>query len=1051
MVKLPTILRRGETLRAPQSGVSPGTIAAPYASISNALGALGEKLEQRGIAELQTQGQNAVTRDAEGNLQVRLMPNTSAAANAYNRAASQAFLARLDGDMRTRSLEFAQQANGDVAVYDAAWVAYAERTLQLVPDEIRGGVEQMLDAIGGAQHRGISAARFDSDTREFRDTLETRRERLLVEMQSLAATGGAATAEMARLRADFGALGQELVGNPAFAVSAEAVSWLDAQADAQVAVAGVTYEVFQRFPMNPAAGIAWAEEQLAGIEGLSLAEQSRVMGQVRTGYTAEGAAWQVAVRDLTGRVDDVIERIEKDLPYNAAAVSRLMDEAHGLNAGVQAARLQFAIDLAGFDAEIRAAPLPALVDTWNDAEAIATGVPTPEVVSFLTERRIGGGVNIEGLNPDAAGVFAQAIAAAEQATGQRAVITSAHRTAEVQAQLYANFTQAPVTYNGRTYTPNVGPGVQGTAAPPGQSRHQGGNAVDLAAGPVLDWLHAHAAELGIEFLPDSAGDPGHMQLAGGRGGASEVRTEILESIQSGVAASLPVVLDDVEAILNTTGGGVSVSDATYIAQAAAIAGDPTLVQRTVGVLFQAAGVASAMAPTSGGLTVDDVIRITAPLLAEGAVMGPAAAQAALDRGFQQRQGALADLHEDDPLLEGQARHLYTVEPIDWTTPETARQGLLQRQAQVAALETTQGYGPQGALLASEAAALASRFGRAAPDEQIAILGQLAGAGLRQETLVATLAQIADEAPMLAVAGAVYADNPEAAEGILRGQALEAADSSRAPKPSDWQGAIDTALPASVFAWGLERQRQAIVAAVRYRFIDLAARAGLGAGVVTTDLVQRAVADITGGTVSFHGHDVIAPEYGENQAAFDRRIAALPAEAMAGAVTASGAPLTIDDLRSSTIFGEDDVRLRSYDEGRYLIEFGPTSDPLYALAADGSGAFILDLSSRARDELLRRYYTTPPIPNPAGPDAAAFAAEGFVLRETIRENLPPLDQLTRGDFDIIAAALSEGLPQRVPDDMLLRFLADHYGAEPADIARQIGAAGGVLGRFIEGAH
>lgn len=122
------------------------------------------------------------------------------------------------------------------------------------------------------------------------------------------------------------------------------------------------------------------------------------------------------------------------------------------------------------------------------------------------------GVTADGINP----VFGQrlqtALQAAEQATGSRAQINDLVRPAARQAQYYANYTQRPVTWDDRVYQPQQQGGL---AAPPGRSRHQVGQGGDIARGPVLDWLHSHAPDYGLEFLPGRAfrKDPVHIQLA----------------------------------------------------------------------------------------------------------------------------------------------------------------------------------------------------------------------------------------------------------------------------------------------------------------------------------------------------------------------------------------------------------------------------------------------------------------------------------------------------------------------------------------------------------
>lgn len=103
------------------------------------------------------------------------------------------------------------------------------------------------------------------------------------------------------------------------------------------------------------------------------------------------------------------------------------------------------------------------------------------------------------VNPVFAERLAAAVAAAEVATGAKAKVGETYRPVDVQGVYYDRYKK----------------GQGGLAARPGKSRHQRGNAADLAEGPVLDWLHEHAAEYGLEFLKGHAFeiDSGHIQLA----------------------------------------------------------------------------------------------------------------------------------------------------------------------------------------------------------------------------------------------------------------------------------------------------------------------------------------------------------------------------------------------------------------------------------------------------------------------------------------------------------------------------------------------------------
>jgi hypothetical protein len=123
------------------------------------------------------------------------------------------------------------------------------------------------------------------------------------------------------------------------------------------------------------------------------------------------------------------------------------------------------------------------------------------------------------LDPDYAARVAQLVQAADQELGPRALtITSAYRSPELQAQLYAN---AIKKYGSEA-------AARKWVAPPGKSKHNSGMAVDFAdaSGSMLrdpnsreaQWIKANAARFGLD-VPMSW-EPWQVELAGSRSGAA---------------------------------------------------------------------------------------------------------------------------------------------------------------------------------------------------------------------------------------------------------------------------------------------------------------------------------------------------------------------------------------------------------------------------------------------------------------------------------------------------------------------------------------------------
>lgn len=170
------------------------------------------------------------------------------------------------------------------------------------------------------------------------------------------------------------------------------------------------------------------------------------------------------------------------------------------------------LDKARTEGQIHSLDLPALENiVHSNLDRTATRsfihgalneIRNPE--GWLSSR---GAPRERGVDPDFGQRLTAALNAAERENpGYRAQINSLVRTTDEQAKLYQEYKEGKI----------------GLAAPPGTSRHELGRAADIQSGPILDWLHKHAQEYGLEFLPGWKGeegknafskDPGHIQLA----------------------------------------------------------------------------------------------------------------------------------------------------------------------------------------------------------------------------------------------------------------------------------------------------------------------------------------------------------------------------------------------------------------------------------------------------------------------------------------------------------------------------------------------------------
>lgn len=218
MAKLPEIQPRGAVTRGPQSSVSAAEVANPFQQIANGLESLGDTFQKQNVADSVNEGENAVYRDADGNLKVDTRSNLSASGRAYNAAAQQGYAARLAGDIRTRGAALSNEAKGNIDVFNASWKAFRDQTLMAVPKDFRGAVTTMLDTEGPRFGLGVSEQKRTSDLKEFEGNIKAEIQLLDDDASTLARGGGVGTETYRQKQAQIKTLYQQLADNPDFAV-----------------------------------------------------------------------------------------------------------------------------------------------------------------------------------------------------------------------------------------------------------------------------------------------------------------------------------------------------------------------------------------------------------------------------------------------------------------------------------------------------------------------------------------------------------------------------------------------------------------------------------------------------------------------------------------------------------------------------------------------------------------------------------------------------------------------------------------------------------------
>jgi uncharacterized protein (TIGR02594 family) len=205
----------------PTSSVSGADIVAPYTDIAKAVGALGEKIEDSVAPFEAASGAKAVTKDAEGNIQVQWRAEFSRGDKLYNAAARQAALAASKTDVSAELLELRNQFDGRPAEFQAAAKEYVKNKGKAGDSMLRPFIQEEAERQAGQYFGGLVSAKHDLDMRNAFNSLVDRRKLVADNLEALASNGGTDTDEFKRAREEWVDLGSQLSANPKFAYNKE--------------------------------------------------------------------------------------------------------------------------------------------------------------------------------------------------------------------------------------------------------------------------------------------------------------------------------------------------------------------------------------------------------------------------------------------------------------------------------------------------------------------------------------------------------------------------------------------------------------------------------------------------------------------------------------------------------------------------------------------------------------------------------------------------------------------------------------------------------------
>ncbi|WP_235906614.1 hypothetical protein [Brucella anthropi] len=952
MARLPQVSNRTAIFQGPQSSVSGAAAANPYMQIADAMGTLGTKFEEQAVIKADQEGANAVYRDENGNLQMDQRSNWSKSGQAYNRAAQQAYAARVAGDVRSKGQELFNSAKGDVSAFDASWKGFSDQLLSNTPKEYRGPLKTMLETEGSRLGLGVSEQKRKRDLSIFENDIKTEIQFLDNDMAALARAGGTGTPDYLEKQSQLQSLYKELVDNPEFTVSDKQAQMELQRVESRHMSEAVVGNIDKTLATGGVKAAQKEAERILTDEKLHLspAERRQYAGLAEQRISGFVAEQKVALKPIQDQ---------------ATKYKKLLDEGVGLDnpdIDMTIANLARGGDVAGaldLQAKRRAA---LTIQQFNLAS------PETRVAALERGRAAADGVksspkmNLTGLaypgEPSASSgnrVYRDAIASIEsKGSGDYAAIGPKHPSMgralgryqimesnigpwskaalgrEVSVdEFMANPDIQDAVFDHRfgTYVKQFGPegAAQAWFAGPG-----GIGKVDRK-----DVLGTDVGTYGRRFVDAIGG-------SSSTGGPS-IDPEVIQAMRSGVTADLRATWPEIKDMIKN-GNPVADSDMSVLMRQLRMVDDPQLRREITGFLSSEDAVAmfGSMPPQQATAVLDE--------LKVDAGDGATVAQQQIMEAAERTTKRVAEAMENDPIgFAAQRQWVENVPVLDLAAgPDAVGAAFAARQQTVDLLQARGMIQPgTSALRPQDKAVLNQVMTQGTPGEQATLFGAMSK-NLSMKTYMATMADLAGDANARtsASAGALYQYNPQVAEGVLRGQALLKENPNYAPKKTDDnQASIDDILPPQAFGAGLEASRQTLLESARARYADLSNTAGDTSGEFNDDRMTQAVNEVTGGMIDFNGQSIIAPRYGMNQEDFDKLMYSLSDDYLSDAITELGDPITASDLRR---YGH----LRAVGDGRYLVDFGKPGVPAYALSKPvlgdrvtehvSTGAFVLDL-------------------------------------------------------------------------------------------------------------
>lgn len=948
------------TVQAPTSGVSPGQIAAPYQQLANSLKLTGEAAEATAENLATQEGLKAVTKDAQGNIQIEQAPIIGPASHYYHAAVKMAALVEADGDAKRQDIALRQQFRNDPQGYDAAATAFrqklqADYTAKAGAD-VGLAVGKTVEATTTQTYRGLLNEKERLDLQRADKTIEAGIASNRDDAIALSRGGDTTSDAFKAAVGNVEALTAERVKNPRLAYPQDKAAYDLEHFHGELKANGFLYHIDQVYQTAPSReeGAKTAMEAAKSIltdTSLKLTEQERnayyhkAVGEIHANEAlrkqdvaeARAASYELSLSAAAG------------MPVAPEDVEHVAEAFRRAGAPGDAARVYATYARKPLNDSFGLQPLGEQTRQLNELQGTARWQGAYQFFidkGYSKEQAAGivGGLRgeTENLNP-----------AAIHDGGIGLGISGWNGPRLAALRKFASDNNASPT-DLRTQLEFLHQELQGNESAAG-ARLKAARTPEEAGAAMLTYFRpsnydvpgAHperAAYARQAFDAFNGGPPAP-------GGPTPASTLWLQANRTKtVAANAEATWKVMQNEWATKGIRPPDKALATVIDAAHAANDHALLESV------AAGVTRMDISndiSARPLPEQEAVRTALTTAANTGMLSPG--QKGVLDDLQRRSTAITTGLKENPIataVQNFSDKLRQPPPLDFSSPKNLADGMKMRgdiarfaagnwqTKPLSALDAPEVNQIKGIIEGPDAGAKATVF------QALSVLPD--------DVRNATLAKLAEKGgPEMAVsvaAGAMLRTAPDVAQSIMRGQNALKTDKAYWPKGAGEEvkttETLNKALPPAAFGLVASTDPHGAYATatgmVKARYADLSAQAGDVSGKLNEDRLRTSVTDVTGGVLSHNGAPLIAPQRGMSQIDFGRTLGGVTDADLAGVSTLNGAPVTADYLRGS-------AQLESIGSGRYLLRLGKDpARPVYAYQGANTEApqkFVLDLRSR----------------------------------------------------------------------------------------------------------